>query len=58
MKEISYERLLQIARKMHLFIFLNVADEQSAYDEIGLSDEENSILGYSGEYVLKEKENE
>lgn len=52
------KRLLEIAKKMHLYIFLNVSDEQSAYDEIGLTDEENAILGYSGEFVLKEVTNE
>lgn len=57
-KEISYERLLDIARKMHLYIFLNTIDEQKTYDELGLTDEENIILGYSGEFVLKGDSNE
>lgn len=50
------KRLLEIAKKMHLYIFLNITDEQKAYDEIGLTDEENAMLGYSGEFVLKEVE--
>lgn len=47
------KRLLEIAKKMHLYIFLNTTDEQKAYDEIGLTDEENAMLGYSGEFILK-----
>lgn len=46
--KISYDRLLQIAKKMHTYIFLNSFDEQEVYDEIGLTDEENTILGYMG----------
>jgi hypothetical protein len=46
------ERLLQIARKMHLYIFLHCQNEQEVYDELGLTEEENRILGYSGEINL------
>lgn len=56
MKEkISYERLLEIATKMHLYIFLNTDNEQKVYDELGLTNEENKILGYSGAYFIKGK---
>ena len=55
---IEYERLLQIARKMHLYIFLHSGDEQEVYDELGLTDEENTILGYSGQIILEGEENE
>jgi hypothetical protein len=54
---IEYDRLLQIARKMHLYIFLNTGDEQKVYDELGITDEENIILGYSGQFKIKEKKN-
>lgn len=54
MKEIEYERLLQIARKMHLWIFLHSDNEKEIYDELELTDEENAILGYSGRYELEE----
>lgn len=47
------ERLLQIARKMHLWIFLHSDNEQKIYDELGLTEEENKILGYSGQIKLK-----
>jgi hypothetical protein len=47
------ERLLQIARKMHLYIFLHSQNEQEVYDELGLTEEENRILGYSGEIKIK-----
>lgn len=47
------ERLLQIARKMHLYIFLHCQNEQEVYDELGLTEEENKILGYSGEIKIK-----
>lgn len=45
---ISYERLLHIARQMHLWIFLNCADEQKAYDELKITAEENVVLGCGG----------
>lgn len=48
MKEIEYQRLLQIAQKMHTWIFLHSFDEQEVYDELGLTAEENAILGYGG----------
>lgn len=44
----SYERVLRLAKKMHTWIFLNTGDEQAAYDEIGLTDEDNVLLGYGG----------
>ena len=57
MKEkISYERLLEIATKMHLYIFLNTDNEQKVYDELGLTNEESKILGYTGQYFIKESD--
>ena len=47
------ERLLKIARKMHTWIFLNTGNEQKIYDEIGLTDKENAMLGYGGQFILK-----
>ena len=52
----KYDHLLKVARKMHSWIFLNTGDEQAAYDEIGLSDEDNMLLGYMGKIMLVEKE--
>lgn len=52
---IPYDRLLEIARKMHTYIFLHTYDEQEAYDEIELTDEENGLLGYGGQIVMAEK---
>ena len=57
-KKISKERLLQIARKMHLWIFLHSDNEQEIYDELGLTEEENKILGYSGQIKLNGEDNE
>lgn len=45
-------RLLHIARKMHTWIFLNSGDEQKVYDEIGLTEKENIMLGYSGQIKI------
>lgn len=56
MKEISYDRLLYLARKMHLEIFLMTSNEEEVYNRIGLTPEENAILGYSGVYKFKTKE--
>ena len=57
MNKISYERLLQIARKMHLYIFLHSGNEEDIYNELGLTDEENEILGYFGKLELKGSDN-
>lgn len=35
-EHISYERLLQIARKMHLWIFLHSGDDNYEYKKWGL----------------------
>lgn len=56
--QVRYERLLEIARKMHLYIFLHSDNEQEIYDELGLTEEENIVLGYSGQIILKGSENE
>lgn len=51
--QITYERLLEIAKKMHTWIFCNTGDEQAVYDELGLTDDENYILGYGGKIEIK-----
>jgi len=50
----EYRKLLKAARKMHLWIFLNTADEEKAYEECELTDEMNALLGYSGKFVIEE----
>jgi hypothetical protein len=50
------ERLKTIAKKMHTWIFLNSCDEEKAYAECGLTDEENALLGYCGKTVFENKE--
>lgn len=47
------ERLLHIAKKMHTYIFLNTDNEQEVYDKLGLTEEENIMLGYSGQIIIK-----
>ena len=42
----DFWHLMRIAEKMHLWIFHNTFDEQKAYDECGLTDEDNDMLGY------------
>ena len=49
----TYRELLKAARKMHCWIFLNTADELEAYDECGLTDEMNAMLGYGGQFTAK-----
>lgn len=46
--KMDYERLLEIARKMHCWIFLHSVDEDEVYHELGLTPEENAILGSIG----------
>lgn len=49
----AIEELLRIGAKMHTWIFLHTTDEQAAYDEIGLTEEQNALFGYSGQMILK-----
>lgn len=49
----DYKHLFQIANKMHLWIFNHTFDEQAAYDECGLTDEDNAMLGYGGSWELR-----
>ena len=49
----AIEELLKAARAMHTWIFLNSVDEQAAYDECGLTDEMNMVLGYGGQFVAE-----
>lgn len=49
----AIEELMKAAKAMHTWIFLNSADEQAAYDECGLTDEMNMILGYGGQFVVE-----
>lgn len=46
--QISYSRLYNIAHKMHTWIFLNTADHEAIFKEIGLTPEENEFLGDLG----------
>lgn len=48
----QYDYLLKLARKMHTWIFLHTGDEQAAYDEMGLTDEDNALLGYGGRFEV------
>lgn len=52
------KHLLKIASKMHLWIFLNTYDEQKTYEEIGLTEEDDIMLGYAGEIVIEPKPEE
>lgn len=45
---ISYERLWELALKMHCWIFLHCADEEKVYDQLGIPEEENYVFGYGG----------
>ena len=49
----TYRKLLKVAKKMHFWIFLNTDDELGAYDECGLTDEMNALLGYDGQFTVK-----
>lgn len=53
---IEYERLLEIAKKMHCWIFLHTFDEQKVYDELGLTDEENAALGSMDGFTMEVEE--
>lgn len=49
-------RLCKIAGAMHTWIFLHTGDEEKAYKECGLTDEDNAMLGYIGKIELDEQE--
>lgn len=51
----SKERLLEIAHTMHTWIFLHSSDEQEIYGELGLTDEENFLFGYGGQYIISKE---
>ena len=55
-QQAEIERLQEIAKKMHTWIFLNSYDEEKAYAECGLTDEENIMLGYGGKIVFEKEE--
>ena len=50
------ERLRKIAGAMHTWIFLHTGDEEKAYKECGLTDEDNAMPGYIGKIELEEQE--
>lgn len=47
------EHLTKVGKKMHTWIFLNSADEEEAYRECGLTDEDNALLGYGGKLIIE-----
>lgn len=49
----AIEELLKAAKAMHTWIFLNSVDEQTAYDECGLTEQMNAVLGYGGQFVAE-----
>lgn len=49
------DHLLEIAEKMHEWIFLHSADEGEAYRKCGLTPEDNARLGYVGQFVVEAK---
>ena len=49
----AIQELLKAAKAMHTWIFLNTVDEQTAYEECGLTDEMNAALGYGGRYIVE-----
>lgn len=50
---ISYERLLELALKMHCWIFLHCVDEEKVYDQLGITEEENYVFGYGGKIEMR-----
>ena len=50
----KYYHVLHLARAMHTWIFLHTADEFAVYDELGLTDEDNALLGSIGGPIVIE----
>lgn len=51
-------RLFKIAGAMHTWIYLHTVDEEKAYKECGLTDEEDQMLGYAGKIEFGTKDGE
>ena len=49
----DYDRRLAVARAMHCWIFLHSFDEEEVYKELGITPEENAILGSAGRIEVK-----
>lgn len=49
----EYERLLEIARKIHCWIFLHTFDEDEVYEELGLIPDGSAILGSVGKIEIE-----
>ena len=47
------DHLLEVAEKMHEWIFLHSADEKEVYRRCGLTDEDDARLGYGGQFVIE-----
>jgi hypothetical protein len=54
-ENITKERLLELCFEMHKWIYLHTGDEEEAYNEIGLTDEENFLFGYRGKLNMEVK---
>ncbi len=54
----EYDKLLAAAKAMHTWIFLNTVDEFEVYDECGLTDEMNALLGSMGRFELKQEKDD
>ena len=48
----DYDHILHLAKAMHTWIFLHTADEFAVYDELGLTDEDNALLGSIGGKIV------
>lgn len=46
----EYMHLLKLAKKMHTWIFLHTLNEDETYKELGLTDEDNALLGSFGKF--------
>lgn len=55
--KVEYDKLLAAAKAMHTWIFLHTADEFEVYDECGLTDEMNALLGSMGQFELRQEKN-
>lgn len=51
-----FRRVLDAAKKMHTWIFLNVPDEEQVYAECGISQDINALLGSLGRAEIRVKD--
>lgn len=52
----EYSILLKIAKKLHEWIFIHTLNEDEVFRELGLTEEDNELLGSAGKIIIEVNE--